>query len=286
MELAETRVISYPEEQGMQRLTEMQPRALSAQTAARDLHKAVLKDATRQLHREEETRALAPDAYRLSLLSEVAVSARYRRGKSEMSVSDLVRYFSETRARRIQNVDFSGNTGMDVYESAVETVQEQAALETPANTLSTRVKEISQSAGNRLKRAMPTWFDGAKADTSKEQKRFPLSAFVAAVVIAISLMLIIASSVMLMRTESAIGDLKNELSVISDEVSELRSDFNVKYDLLEIRRIAMEEYGMVKGDYVKVGSLDLKAEDSVEIYDTEREEQVGLSAILSAMGIK
>ena len=55
---------------------------------------------------------------------------------------------------------------------------------------------------------------------------------------------------------------------------------------MEIRRIAIEEYGMVDEDYLKMHYISLGAEDSVEQYEDEGEKKVGLSALLSALGIK
>ena len=286
MECTDIREITTEAGQGLQVSVEPQLRALSDRYAARGLLKSVRETAAQQMQREEETRTLAPHAYRLSLLSEHTVHARYRLGKNEMSSSDLVRYFSETRAHRIQNADFSGNTGIDELEPIPEKSEPGAPTRDRAIILSEQVKALSKRTGTKLLGAFPTWFDGAKADTSHETRRFPLSAFAAVLVVAMSLMLIVASSVMLMRAENSIGALKDEISAMSEEVTELKSDLDVKYDLLEIRRIAIEEYGMVDEDYVRVQHMNLKTEDSVEVYEDEREDGIGLSAILSAIGIK
>ena len=66
----------------------------------------------------------------------------------------------------------------------------------------------------------------------------------------------------------------------------MRSDIEASIDLLEIRRIAMEEYGMVEEEYLKMDYISMKTEDSVEAFEDERPTGVGLSAILSAIGIK
>ncbi|MBQ8214226.1 MAG: hypothetical protein IJZ80_09470, partial [Clostridia bacterium] len=73
---------------------------------------------------------------------------------------------------------------------------------------------------------------------------------------------------------------------ISVQAEELKSDLEVGNDLLEIRQIATEEYGMVAEDYVKMDYISLRGDDSVEVYQEEREESVGLSALLSAIGLK
>ena len=286
METCEIKDVTAPTGQGLQVSAEQYISALSMRYAARGLVKSVHDGAEEQMRREEETRALAPDAYRLSTLSDAAVAGCYRRGKDTMSGADLVRYFGEMRSARIRNADFSGNTGID--ECAGSNVKgESRAMVAVASkkslpALTGRVKALPAELGQKL----PTWFNSARPDTSKERKRFPLSAFAAAVAVAASLMLIVASSVMLTRAESNISRLQTKVSDASAEVAELRSDFEVQNDLLEIRRIAMEEYGMVEEDYLKMDYITLSSDDSVEVYEEEREESVGLSALLSAIGIK
>lgn len=285
MDCKYVRVVTPCEEQGLEISVEPQLHALSDRFAARGLHKAVLNSAVEQIHKEELTRTLAPEAYRLSMLSDADVEARYRRGKSQMTSADLVRYFSDTRARRIRNRDFSQDVAVTACEEDTLSVA-VAAEPQKKNVFGTRVLTAFQNTGRRIQVSLPTWFDTAKADTSMEVKRFPLSAFAALLAVAMSLMLIVASSVMLTRAERNISELKMQVADVSDEVSELKSDFELHHDLLEIRRIAIEEYGMVDEDYIKIQRLPMQPEDKVEIFEEEREESVGLDAILSAIGIK
>ena len=286
METCEIKDVTAPTGKGLQVSAENYISALSMRYAARGLVKSVHDGAEEQIRREEETRALAPDAYRLSTLSDAAVAGCYRRGKDTMSGADLVRYFGEMRSARIRNADFSGNTGIDECDGGNVKDKSRALVAVTSKkslpALTQRVKSLPAELGQKL----PTWFNSEKPDSSKESKRFPLSAFAAAVAVAASLMLIVASSVMLTRAESNISRLQTKVSDASAEVAELRSDFEVQNDLLEIRRIAMEEYGMVEEDYLKMDYITLSSDDSVEVYEEEREESVGLSALLSAIGIK
>jgi len=261
----------------------------SEQPATQDLARAVRRRAEEQKRREEQTRALAPDAYRLSACNEAAINGRYRRGKESMNAGDLVRYFYEIRNDKIRHSDFSGNTGMDVCPAVVEKPEEQAVVEAEKSApslLRARVRALPANVRKRICEAAPTWFDTARPDSSKESRRFPLSAFAAILAVAASLMLIVASSILLTRAEDNVNDLRLQIQSTSDEVAELRSDFEVKNDWLEIRRVAMEEYGMVEEDYVKMEYISMPAEESVEVFEEEREKSVGLSAILSAIGIK
>ena len=149
-------------------------------------------------------------------------------------------------------------------------------------TVMQQVKHLPEWVRN----GVPHWFDTRTPDTSTDTRRFPLSAFAAIAAIAMSLMLIVASSVLLNRAEDNVNRMKLQVSKTSEEVMEMRSELEASMDLLEIRRIAMEEYGMVEEEYLKMDYISMQTEDSVETFEDERSSGVGLSALLSAIGIK
>ena len=289
MERTEINTVERPLGQGLENSAEARVRAMVEQYAARGVARAVMTSAGEQIRREAETRAIAPEAYRLSTMSETAIDFQYRRGKSHMSSADLVRYISDTRAAYLQNADLTGNTGID------ECIKENGEESCTALTEQTKqnVKPVEKSirtlparTGEKLRAALPAWFDTAEPDTSKNSRRFPLSAFAAMLAVAMSLLMIVASSVMVRLAESDVSRLKTKISDASAQAAELKSDFEVGNDFLEIRQIATEEYGMVAEDYVKMDYVSLRGEDSVEVYEEEREKSVGLSALLSAIGLK
>lgn len=282
------RELAPQETTGLQISAEPYLAALSERYADRGLAKCARDTAEQQRVREAETSALAPDAYRLSSMTDAAVAGIYRRGKDTMSANDLLRYFGETRARAIRTSDFSGNTGMDACTGSAtksETSLTTVGQEKKLPSILSRAKTLPATLGKQVKESLPTWFDSTRADTSKERTRFPVSAFAAVLAVAMSLMLIVASSVLLTRAESNISRLQTEITDASAEVTKLRSDFEVQNNLLEIRRIAVEEYGMVGEEYLKTDYVVLSSEDSVETFETEREEKISLSALLSAIGI-
>ncbi len=283
------REITPAEAMGLETSSALCPIAISDRDDAEKVVAAVRNTAEIQKRNEAATSAIAPDAYRLSAMTDAMIIGTYRRGKNTMSTNDLLRYFGETRARAIRNADFSQNTGMDVCTGGA-TKESCAAVVTaePRGGLATviaSVKKLSGATCSRIKASAPAWIDRSKADASGERMRIPVSAFAAVITVAMSLMLIVASSVLLTRAESNVSKLQEQVSATSVEVSELRSDFEVQNNLLEIRRIAIEEYGMVEEDYLKADYLSLEAEDSVEAFEEERDGKISLSALLSAIGI-
>lgn len=257
--------------------------AISDRYAGRGLVRAVANTVEEQMEAEEKTSRLAPNAYRLSRLSDAAVCGLYRRGKQTMSTNDLIRYVDETRAERVKETDFSETCG--IYESADPRVQ-------TADMALTVVKEEKKTARavatvkEKLHLPLAQWFSRGEAEGREERRRLPVSAFAAIVAIAVSLMLIVASSVMLTRAESRISKLTLEAEKLSDEISELRSDTEVNGDFLTLRQIAMEEYGMVGEEYLRTTYLNSENEETIEAYEEERQGGIGLSALLSAIGIK
>lgn len=264
--------------------------SVSDRFAERGLVTSVRLGVKRQIEREEQTRALDPQAYRLSQMSQAALNGLYRRGKETMSSEDVLRYFDENRRRHLQTADFEGNTGIDECEADPVTkkslVWTQVANKKTLRELPQGMKRRVVKTTKRLMAQTPKWMDFSRADTGREKRRFPLSALVAVIVIALCLMLIVASTVMLTRAESEISSLKKEIDDTSAEIAELRSDVEVENDLLEIRRIAIEEYGMVDEEFVKMEYMEGSSEDSVESFEETPRETVGLDAILSAIGLK
>ena len=125
-----------------------------------------------------------------------------------------------------------------------------------------------------------------RGDTSTETKKLPISAFAAILAITVSLMLIVASALMITHTETKISKLNSEISTLQTEIRDLEGKLEASADLMEIRRIAVEEYGMVEGDYLRMERLSLGSDDSIEVYEKNEDRELGLSAILSAIGWK
>ena len=264
---------------------------VSDRFAERGLIASVRLGVKRQMEREEQTRALDPQAYRLSQMSQAALDGRYRRGKETMSSEDVLRYFGENRSRHLQGADFEGNTGIDDCKADSVTqkslVWSQVANKKTLRELPQGVKKRVVKTTKRLMTQTPQWMSSPFSATVKEKRRFPLSVLVALIVVALCLVLIVAGSVMVTRAESQVSSLKKEIDDTSAEVAKLRSDLEVQHDLMEIRRIAIEEYGMVDESFVKMEYMESTLVDSVESFEENGKGSIGLQdAILSAIGLK
>ncbi|MBQ8416161.1 MAG: hypothetical protein IJX13_04600 [Clostridia bacterium] len=269
--------------------------AIAARFSSRGLVRAVRSDVQEQIKREEKTKSEAPDAYRLSSMSEGYVRGVVCRGKDAMSGEDLLSYINETRARRTRNTDFSLVNPSDEEVLAGEGEKEICAVVKSERTvtpmervaaLPKTIKKLPKQTVERIRLGAPGWFNFEPVDTQRNTKRFPVSAFAAILALAMSLMLIVASSVLINQGENQVNDLTKQASNAAYEVLDLQSKLSVKNDLLQIRDVAVEEFGMVSEEYLQMDYLSLGKEDSIEVFEEERQDSVGLAALLSAIGIK
>ncbi len=262
--------------------------ALSKQFASRGLANSAVREAAQMMEAEEKTRALDPCAYRLSLLSDAAITGIYKRGKTNMEAADLLRYAEESR--RIRQKESPTEEAVSVYEAAAiipdAPTKEKTTALTRFQAEATELKSVSATAVATLKKRFPLWFDFKSADTSSETKKTPISAFAAVIAVAVSLMMIVASALMITHTETKISKLNSEISTLRSEIDDLEGKLEAGADLMEIRRIAVEEYGMVGEDDLKMEHLSLRSAEDIRVYEQERNQELGLSAILSAIGWK
>ncbi|MBE6589218.1 MAG: hypothetical protein E7643_03485 [Ruminococcaceae bacterium] len=282
-------------EYGVEISAEHRMNEMAAQFSSRGLVKSVERDAETQIRRETKTREEEPDAYRLSALSEEYITERYRHGKELMNGGDLLDYFDETRAVRTKDADFASSCQSDelvksgdAKKACIVSVrsEKKPLMREKISKLPQRIKTLPTETVERVKLSAPLWFDGSKPDTSRETRRFPLSAFASILAIAMSLMLVVASSVLINHAEGRLNSLKIEVAQLEGDVADMKSDLSVQNDLLALREVAVNELGMVEEDFVRMEYVSKDTEDSIVILDEEEEQTVGLSAILNALGIK
>ena len=268
---------------------------IAHQFESRGAAKAIALQNAEQMQKESQTRQIAPGAYRLSSMSDAAVSGCYRHGKEIMSGEDLVQYFNETRFIRTKNEDFSEAPVEDEFVltgeaekpcRAVVKREATTSLSDKITSLPAQIKQLPSKAIHYIRTSAPAWFDRSPVDTTQSTRRFPVSAFAAIVAVAASLMLIVASSVMIHQGEKRVSQLTVEVNELAGEVSDLKSELDVKNDLLVIRNVATEEFGMIEEKYVKMQYLSMGSGDSIEVFEEKKQESVGISAILSAIGLK
>lgn len=262
--------------------------AVASQFAERGLKASALREIEAQEAREKRTREQDPLAYRLSEMDETAMTA-YRGGKTCMSGEDLLRYAGENRALNVAGRDFSADA-VGIYESAQAYALEPAVKRPTAmdavRDAKTRLEHLPAQTVQTVRQRLPLWFDPRKGSTENEKRRFPLSAFAAVAAVAISMLLIVSGSLMVIGAETEISRINSQITDLRGEVSDLRSELESTVDLLEIRRIATEEYGMVEEEFLKMDYIVLDREEIAEVKGEKSGSGIGLAGLLSAIGMK
>ena len=121
---------------------------------------------------------------------------------------------------------------------------------------------------------------------SKKRNTFPIVALFAVLIIALALFLIVKSSVMLMNANRDVAELEAEINAIKVENALLDSRIEEKINLSEIERIATEELGMIKSEYVTTKYYSDPHDNTVTLYEdnTESDSSPLIATLLSALG--
>lgn len=154
---------------------------------------------------------------------------------------------------------------------------------------STRIfRKISPEKLEKLDAMKKDWFPDEKIVNRKPRKKkglMKISLGIAAA--AMSLMLIVSGSVMLSNATREVKKLDNEYKTLDQTEEALRMELDMKNDVTVLRARAAGEYGMIRKEYIEANYLDMSGTDDAKSYAAEREDKnVGISAILSAFGIK
>ena len=192
----------------------------------------------------------------------------YSRAESEYEEAD-----AKAMAERVQE---SGKPSKKALWLAVTKHVKSKIREIPSHL---KVKELEAFAKD--------WFGFEKNEEIRkgEHKKFPVKVVLTTVVVTVSLLLIVCSSVMVSRASANVSALENKLDRLDAEIIDLEGKLNAKNDMLEIRRIAEEEYGMISYNYVSSEYIDVKGEEKLEKAE-ENKDDSWFDDLLRAIGIK
>lgn len=142
---------------------------------------------------------------------------------------------------------------------------------------------------SKLKKVANEWLPEDKIIDVKKDKKKNTRSF-SKVILAmagalVSLMLIVSGSVLISGANSEVKKLENELGELKAEEKELSLELEMKNDVNVLLDRATGDLGMIRKEYVEANYLDMSGNDSIEAHEEEKDENVGIAAILSAFGI-
>ena len=250
-------------------------------------------DAKRQEREEALSHAMAPGAYIMAERVSDGKADKYRtglyKGERHMTADDFVRYYHDQRSYKMPNYS--------VRVAATEQKEaEVAGGQTPKKALWLTVTEqmpesvrkyLESPATARLSELSRDWFPIEKEQKCEksEAKKMPAGVLGAMLTVTLCCIMIVCSSVMVSLSLRETSILQNKLDALDKQYTTLNTELSLKNDMLEIERIAVEEYNMVRSEYVPTQVLTTGSENTVEVYEPENEFGQGLSNLLSAIGI-
>ena len=250
-------------------------------------------DAKRQEREEALSHAMAPGAYIMAERVSDGKADKYRtglyKGERHMTADDFVRYYHDQRSYKMPNYS------VRVAEATREQEAEQGG-QSPKKALWLTVTEqmpqsvrkyLESPATARLSELSQDWFPSEqeqKCDKA-EIKKMPAGVLGAMLTVTLCCVMIVGSSVMVSLSLREASILQNKLDALDKQYTTLNTELSLKNDMLEIERIAVEEYGMVRSDFISTQVLTTESENSVEVYEPSNEFGQGLSNLLSAIGI-
>ncbi len=104
-------------------------------------------------------------------------------------------------------------------------------------------------------------------------------------VISFSLLLVVTSSVMVSRAQSDVANLESKLSELGDLETKLSADLEVKNNMVDIKKIAEEKYGMVGAEYVASRYVYIERDDKIQLGNSKADRSA-LIRLLEAIGLR
>ena len=252
-------------------------------------------DAKRQEREEALSHAMAPGAYIMAEKVSDGKADKYRtglyKGQRHMTADDFVRYYHDQRSYKMPNYNVRTEMPSQAEESGAA-----AGGQSPKKALWLTVtgqmpqsvsKYLESPATARLAEISKDWFPIEKEERREKSdvKKMPAGVLGAMLTVTLCCVMIVGSSVMVSLSIREASILQSELDSLNKQYTTLNTELSLKNDMLEIERIAVEEYGMVRSDFVSAEVLSTDSENSVEVYETKSEFGQGLSNLLGAIGI-
>lgn len=113
----------------------------------------------------------------------------------------------------------------------------------------------------------------------------PMAMLLCLLICTLTVLSVVWGSSMVGGAADEVDHLESQMAELSETRRELGQALDRKNDLREIERIAVEELGMIGTDLVTKKYISVSGIDMIEAFDTEDRENVGLSTLLSAIGI-
>ena len=182
-----------------------------------------------------------------------AKDAKYRTlkidGRSYMSSDDFAAYYKDLRGYRLPSFYTRAENEYEEAMAGAKNVQESGRP--PKKALWLAIKRRTKETAKDFFTTFVAEEYGKRSEEMKvgKKKRIPRGILSTFAVVTLSLLMIVCSTVMVSRASGDVSRLEGEIEELEAVRDDLAADLDVKNNMLEIKRIAVEEYGMISGEY-------------------------------------
>ena len=204
-------------------------------------------------------------------------------GSKYMTSDDFVRYF-KTRREFYMPEALKNQQEMEAKASAaVQKRQSGRGMRESSDSKEGHLKTIISALTELKNKWLPT--EPVQGRINGRRFRVPVAAMSGLAVFTLSLGLIVGGSVMIGSASGDVGKLNSEISVLEAQQADLEGKLDLKYNINEIEEEA-KSLGMIKREHADNQYIPTRGDNEVIIYEENKEQNVGLSALLSAFGIE
>lgn len=223
--------------------------------------------------------------------SQLKIADSYRsgvyNGSRYMTSDDFVRYFKSRRAFYSPSAYKAAEAEAKAAENTAVPARKNGASSSSLTHAESGSKESHiQGLTATVKKLVKEWFPIERKEGRSVGRKFklPVSAMAGVAVFAISMTLIVSGSVLVGTSEGEVGKLDSKIASLKAEKADIEGKLDLKYTVDQIEADA-KAMGMIKRQYADNEYITLNEDDEIVIYDDGKEENLGLSALLSAFGI-
>jgi len=216
-------------------------------------------------------------------------------GRKVMSSEDFANYYRDLRDYKMPHFYSRAESEYDDADAlALAEVQESGKTPKKAWWLAvtrhakSKIKEIpSHLNKEELTQFAENWFELRRGEEviKGEKKKIPLGIISTILIVTLSLLMIVCSTVMVSRATGEISSLEDKIESLDFELKDLEGKLEQKNNMLDIKRIAVEEYGMISAEYAASRYVDVTEEEKFERVKDKNSSGSWLSEILRAIGI-
>ena len=201
-----------------------------------------------------------------------------------MSSDDFAAYYKDLRGYKMPH--FYSRAEME-YEKAEADANVQGSGKPPKKALWLAIRKRTEKAAKNFGKEfiVDEFRKQFYEDVAKgKKKRIPKGIFPAMAVVTLSLLLVVCSSVMVSRASSDVSRLEYQIDLLEESKNDLEGKLVEKNNMLDIRKIAIEEYNMIASGFATSKFLDVTEDEEIELFYTTDGDESFWKTILKAIG--